>query len=118
MLMLCTNKCTRQSVTVVKFYYVSCNFAYRKLNCHSETFHLQVLINQLKEVAPSIQKSISDCTEKVNNISSGLPPMAKHHGRATSPSQAQSSGRALVIIQKMYTSGNCCTSCLLWNPNN
>ncbi|KAH9743721.1 AUGMIN subunit 6 [Citrus sinensis] len=55
----------------------------------------QVLINQLKEVAPSIQKSISDCTDKVNNISSSLPPMAKHHGRATSPNQAQSSGRTL-----------------------
>ncbi|KAJ0053603.1 hypothetical protein Pint_02906 [Pistacia integerrima] len=55
----------------------------------------QVLINQLKEVAPAIQKSISDCTEKVNGISSTLPPMAKHRGRATSPIQAQSSGRTL-----------------------
>ncbi|KAL5793331.1 hypothetical protein ACOSP7_001925 [Xanthoceras sorbifolium] len=55
----------------------------------------QVLINQLKEVAPSIQKSISDCTEKVNGISSTLPPMAKHRGRASSPIQAQSSGRTV-----------------------
>ncbi|XVF60115.1 hypothetical protein PTKIN_Ptkin08bG0017800 [Pterospermum kingtungense] len=55
----------------------------------------QVLINQLKEVAPSIQKSISECTEKVNNISSNLPTMAKHRGQATSPIQAQSSGRTL-----------------------
>ncbi|XP_044503919.1 AUGMIN subunit 6-like isoform X2 [Mangifera indica] len=55
----------------------------------------QVLINQLKDVAPAIQKSISDCTEKVNCISSTLPPMAKHHGRATSPIQAQSNGRTV-----------------------
>ncbi|KAK8333177.1 hypothetical protein V6Z12_A10G185400 [Gossypium hirsutum] len=55
----------------------------------------QVLINQLKEVAPAIQKSISNCTEKVNGISSNLPSMVKHHGQATSPIQAQSSGRTL-----------------------
>ncbi|PPD99514.1 hypothetical protein GOBAR_DD03467 [Gossypium barbadense] len=55
----------------------------------------QVLINQLKEVAPAIQKSISDCTEKVNSISSNLPTMAKHRGQASSPIQAQSSGRTL-----------------------
>lgn len=55
----------------------------------------QVLINQLKEVAPSIQKSISECSEKVNGISSNLPPMAKHHGRSTSPIHAQSSGRTV-----------------------
>ena len=55
----------------------------------------QVLINQLKEVAPSIQKLISECSEKVNGISSNLPPMAKHHGRSTSPIHAQSSGRTV-----------------------
>ncbi|CAI0456569.1 unnamed protein product [Linum tenue] len=55
----------------------------------------QVLINQLKEVAPAIQKSIVDCTEVVNNVSSTLPPMTKHRVRATSPIQAQSSGRTL-----------------------
>ncbi|KAE8706275.1 serine/threonine protein phosphatase 2A 57 kDa regulatory subunit B' theta isoform [Hibiscus syriacus] len=55
----------------------------------------QVLINQLKEVAPSIEKSISECTEKVNSISSNLPPMTKHRGQASSPNQAQSSGRTL-----------------------
>lgn len=55
----------------------------------------QVLINQLKEVAPSIQKSITECSEKVNGISSNLPPMAKHHGRSTSPIHAQSSGRTV-----------------------
>ncbi|CAK7328227.1 unnamed protein product [Dovyalis caffra] len=52
----------------------------------------QGLIDQLNEVVPTIQNSISDCTEKVNNISC-QPPMAKHRGRATSPIQAQSSGR-------------------------
>ncbi|KAL4351614.1 hypothetical protein GQ457_06G034040 [Hibiscus cannabinus] len=51
----------------------------------------QVLINQLEEVAPSIQKSMSECTKKVNSISSNLPAMAKHHGQTTSPIQAQSS---------------------------
>ncbi|CAN1187965.1 AUGMIN subunit 6 [Linum perenne] len=55
----------------------------------------QVLINQLKEVAPAIQNSIVDCTEVVNSISSTLPPMTNHRVRATSPIQAQSSGRAL-----------------------
>ncbi|KDP46343.1 hypothetical protein JCGZ_10183 [Jatropha curcas] len=55
----------------------------------------QVLINQLKEVAPAIQKSIADCTEKVNNISSTIPSMPRHRGRATSPIQAQSSGRTM-----------------------
>ncbi|GAV85753.1 hypothetical protein CFOL_v3_29187 [Cephalotus follicularis] len=55
----------------------------------------QVLINQLKDVAPAIQKSISECTEKMNSISSTMPAMAKHRGRATSPNQAQSSGRTL-----------------------
>ncbi|EOY02661.1 hypothetical protein QUC31_018043 [Theobroma cacao] len=55
----------------------------------------QVLINQLKEVAPAIQKSISECTEKVNCVSSYLPSMGKHRGQASSPIQAQSSGRTL-----------------------
>ncbi|KAJ6754363.1 AUGMIN SUBUNIT 6-LIKE [Salix purpurea] len=53
------------------------------------------LIDQLNEVVPTIQNSISECTEKVNNVSSSQPPMAKHCGRATSPIQAQSSGRTL-----------------------
>ncbi|KAK6913021.1 HAUS augmin-like complex subunit 6, N-terminal, partial [Dillenia turbinata] len=56
---------------------------------------IQVLINQLKEVAPAIQKSISELTDDVNRISSTLPPTTKHKGRSTSPIQAQSSGRTL-----------------------
>ncbi|KAE8665685.1 serine/threonine protein phosphatase 2A 57 kDa regulatory subunit B' theta isoform [Hibiscus syriacus] len=55
----------------------------------------QVLINQLEKVAPSIQKSISECMVKVNSISSILPAMAKHRGQTTSPIQAQSSRRTL-----------------------
>ncbi|XVF57873.1 hypothetical protein PTKIN_Ptkin07bG0017600 [Pterospermum kingtungense] len=55
----------------------------------------QVLINQLKEVAPAIQKSISKCTDNVNSISSTLPSMTKHHTQATSPIQTQSNGRTL-----------------------
>ncbi|KAK9104214.1 hypothetical protein Scep_021058 [Stephania cephalantha] len=54
---------------------------------------IQVLINQLKEAAPTIQKSIEELTEEVNSISSTLPPLAKYNGRSTSPMNAQSSGR-------------------------
>lgn len=55
----------------------------------------QVLINQLKDVAPTIQKSISECTEKVNCLASNLTPhlLNRHHSQSTSPIQAQSSGR-------------------------
>ncbi|XP_043725215.1 AUGMIN subunit 6 isoform X2 [Telopea speciosissima] len=56
---------------------------------------IQVLINQLKEVAPATQKSISELTEEVNNISSAHLPITKNHGRSTSPMQAQSSGRSV-----------------------
>lgn len=55
----------------------------------------QVLINQLREVAPAIQKSISECTDKVQSISSTVPPVTRHRGQSTSPLQAQSSGRTL-----------------------
>ncbi|OIW06435.1 hypothetical protein TanjilG_05206 [Lupinus angustifolius] len=53
----------------------------------------QVLINQLKDVAPAIKKSISECTEKVNCIASNLPPTTRHHSQSTSHIQAQSSAR-------------------------
>ncbi|GAU38237.1 hypothetical protein TSUD_145920 [Trifolium subterraneum] len=55
----------------------------------------QVLINQLKDVAPTIQKSISECTEKVNCLASNLTPhlLNRHHSQTSSPIQAQSSGR-------------------------
>lgn len=56
---------------------------------------IQVLINQLKEVAPAIQNSVSELTEEVNSLSSSLLPLAKHRGRSNSPIQAQSSGRTL-----------------------
>ncbi|GLU11407.1 hypothetical protein SLE2022_281550 [Rubroshorea leprosula] len=55
----------------------------------------QVLINQLKEVAPAIQNSISECTEKVNSISANMPSVTRHRGQATSTLQSQSSGRTL-----------------------
>ncbi|OVA17574.1 HAUS augmin-like complex subunit 6 [Macleaya cordata] len=54
---------------------------------------IKVLVNQLKEVAPTIKNSISELTEEVNSISSTLPPMTNHLDRSTSPIQAQSSGR-------------------------
>nr|DAD34331.1 TPA_asm: hypothetical protein HUJ06_004971 [Nelumbo nucifera] len=56
---------------------------------------IQVLINQLKEVAPAIQKSISELTEEVNKISSTLPSMTRCHGRSNSPIHAQSTGRTV-----------------------
>ncbi|KAL7232719.1 hypothetical protein ACSBR2_010679 [Camellia fascicularis] len=56
---------------------------------------IQVLINQLKDVAPAIQNSITELTEEVNSVSSNLPPATKHNGRSTSPIQAQSIGRAM-----------------------
>ncbi|KAL3629124.1 AUGMIN subunit 6 [Castilleja foliolosa] len=54
---------------------------------------IQVLINQLKDVAPTIQNSITELTEEVNTISSNLPPVTKI--RSNSPVKAQSSGRIL-----------------------
>ncbi|KAK9106776.1 hypothetical protein Syun_022787 [Stephania yunnanensis] len=66
------------------------------LNLYTPDFSILrdgVLINQLKEVAPTIQKSIEKLTEEVNSISSTLPLLAKYNGRSTSPMNAQSSGR-------------------------
>ncbi|KAK4712668.1 hypothetical protein R3W88_007181 [Solanum pinnatisectum] len=56
---------------------------------------IQVLINQLKEVAPSIQNSILELTEEVSSISSNSSRTAHFQGRSHSPVQAQSSGRTL-----------------------
>ncbi|CDY42556.1 BnaA04g10570D [Brassica napus] len=53
----------------------------------------QVLINQLKEVSPAIQKSILECTEKVNNLPPTLPPATRSNGQAASLLQSQGSGR-------------------------
>uniref|UniRef100_A0A803MVU0 HAUS augmin-like complex subunit 6 N-terminal domain-containing protein n=2 Tax=Chenopodium quinoa TaxID=63459 RepID=A0A803MVU0_CHEQI len=52
---------------------------------------IQVLINQLKEVAPAIQNSIEELTEEVNTVSSSLPLMNKCPGQSSLPMQAQSS---------------------------
>ncbi|GER33301.1 G-box binding factor 2 [Striga asiatica] len=54
---------------------------------------IQVLINQLKDVGPTIQNSIKELTEEVHSISSNLPPVMKI--RSNSPVQAQSNGRTL-----------------------
>uniref|UniRef100_A0A803MUJ7 HAUS augmin-like complex subunit 6 N-terminal domain-containing protein n=1 Tax=Chenopodium quinoa TaxID=63459 RepID=A0A803MUJ7_CHEQI len=54
---------------------------------------IQVLINQLKEVAPAIQNSIEELTEEVNTVSSSLPLMNKCPGQSSLPMQAQSSGK-------------------------
>ncbi|KAF8378151.1 hypothetical protein HHK36_029488 [Tetracentron sinense] len=62
---------------------------------HQHLASIQLLVNQLKEVAPQIQNSISELTEEVNSISSTCPPMIKYSGRSTSPIQAQSSGRTV-----------------------
>ncbi|CAM8962511.1 unnamed protein product [Rhodiola kirilowii] len=44
----------------------------------------QVLINQLKEVTPTIQKSISECTDKVDIIASSLPQTTRVNGWSNS----------------------------------
>ncbi|KAL0431593.1 UNVERIFIED_CONTAM: AUGMIN subunit [Sesamum radiatum] len=54
---------------------------------------IQVLINQLKDVAPTIQNSISELTDEVNSLSPDLPLVMKL--RANSSIEAQSSGRTL-----------------------
>lgn len=54
---------------------------------------IQVLVHQLKGVAPTIQNSISELSEEVNAISANLPQMTNHHGRSSSPVQPQSTGR-------------------------
>lgn len=57
---------------------------------------IQVLINQLKEVAPAIRSSIAELTEEVNAVSSSLPLMNKCVGQSTLPVQARSSGKATI----------------------
>ncbi|CAN7128298.1 unnamed protein product [Brassica rapa subsp. narinosa] len=49
----------------------------------------QVLINQLKEVSPAIQKSILECTEKVNSLPPTLPPATRSNGQTASLLQSQ-----------------------------
>ncbi|CAG7902591.1 unnamed protein product [Brassica rapa] len=56
----------------------------------------QVLINQLKEVSPAIQKSILECTEKVNSLPPTLPPATRSNGQTASLLQSQVSG---IIIE-------------------
>jgi hypothetical protein len=57
--------------------------------------YMQVLINQLKEVSPAIQKSISECTEMVNSLPPTLPPVTRSNGQASSLLQSQGSGRIM-----------------------
>lgn len=60
--------------------------------------YMQVLINQLKEVSPAIQKSILETTEKVNNLPPTLPPATRSNGQAASLLQSQGSGRITVTV--------------------
>ncbi|XP_058093778.1 AUGMIN subunit 6 [Magnolia sinica] len=55
---------------------------------------IQVFVNQLEEVAPAMQETISHLTEEVNSVAS-MAPMTKYDGRSLSPTQAQSSGRTM-----------------------
>lgn len=57
---------------------------------------IQVLINQLKDVAPAIQNSIAELTEEVNTVSSSFPLMNKRPGQSNLPVEAQSSWKATV----------------------
>ncbi|EOA16090.1 hypothetical protein CARUB_v10004224mg [Capsella rubella] len=63
----------------------------------------QVLINQLKEVSPAIQKSISECTEKVNSLPPTLPPVTRSNGQASSLLQSQGSGRIMEGVSNDVT---------------
>ncbi|XP_010441231.1 PREDICTED: AUGMIN subunit 6-like isoform X2 [Camelina sativa] len=63
----------------------------------------QVLINQLKEVSPAIQKSISECTEKVNSLLPTLPPVTRSNGQASSLLQSQGSGRIMEGVSNDVT---------------
>ncbi|CAM8927584.1 unnamed protein product [Rhodiola kirilowii] len=66
----------------------------------------QVLINQLKEVVPTIQKSISECTDKVDIRSSSLPQMTRVNGWSTSEVEAHNRERdnGTVHLEKASTS--------------
>lgn len=66
--------------------------------------YMQVLINQLKEVSPAIQKSISECTEKVNSLPPTLPPAMRSNGQAASLLQSQGSGRIMVTVGRVLYS--------------
>lgn len=61
--------------------------------------YMQVLINQLKEVSPAIQKSISECTEMVTSLPPTLPPVTRSNGQASSLLQSQGSGRIMVAVE-------------------
>lgn len=54
---------------------------------------IQGLINQLKEAVPTMQKSIADLAEEVNNIAPCT--IDEYSGRSSSPILAQASGRSL-----------------------
>ncbi|CAL9181591.1 unnamed protein product [Musa hybrid cultivar] len=57
---------------------------------------IQGLVDQLKEVIPAIQMSISDLTEEVNNISSTM--VDGFSVQSSTTVQCQSAGRQLVDL--------------------
>ncbi|PWA85105.1 hypothetical protein CTI12_AA153110 [Artemisia annua] len=57
---------------------------------------VQVLVNQLKVVAPAIENSISELSEEVNSISTNLLQVTNYHGRSTSLVR-QSTGRTMSL---------------------
>ncbi|KAE8694136.1 serine/threonine protein phosphatase 2A 59 kDa regulatory subunit B' eta isoform-like isoform X2 [Hibiscus syriacus] len=59
----------------------------------------QVLINQLEEVAPSIQKSISECTEKLEKNSASPPALKLPQLFSLTPNPSRKGGS----IQKQHT---------------
>ncbi|XP_068667411.1 AUGMIN subunit 6-like [Aristolochia californica] len=67
---------------------------------HQHLASVQAFINQLKEVAPTIEETISELTEEVNRISP-VVPIAKYNGRSTSSNQSQSSGRTIDIFDEV-----------------
>jgi len=76
-------------------------YSYIEAGFSAKELCLQVLINQLKEVAPSMQKSITQLNEEVNSISAGLNLMNNRPSWSTFPMQVQSSEK--VVLSGLLT---------------
>ncbi|KAK3023593.1 hypothetical protein RJ639_044053, partial [Escallonia herrerae] len=85
----------RQHLSSIQIMQTFLLFMFNARNLRRDFVDCEVLINQLKEVAPAIKSSITELSEEVNTISSNLPPVNNYHARLASPNHAQSSGRTL-----------------------
>ncbi|KAK3033430.1 hypothetical protein RJ639_033034 [Escallonia herrerae] len=85
----------RQHLSSIQIMQTFVLYMFDARNLRRDCVDYEVLINQLKEVAPAIQSSITELSEEVNTISSNLPQVNNYHARLASPNHAQSSGRTL-----------------------